>query len=86
MATKVCELYIMGEPRSWAETGLAERSRTDSARHRNPNLNRSYIVPVLSKALVIMGVLERIDRHLTMKQISDETGISLSTVYRIIRT
>jgi len=36
MATKVCELYIVGEPRSWAETGLAERSRTDSARHRNP--------------------------------------------------
>lgn len=33
-----------------------------------------------------MDVLERVGRPLTMKQISDETGVSLSTVYRIVRT
>ncbi len=86
MATKMRNRSLIREPKPGAERALAERSRTHSARRRNPNLNRSYIVPVLSKALVIMDVLERVAHPLTMKQISNETGISLSTVYRIVRT
>lgn len=86
MAMKLPNRSLIRETKPGGERALAERSRTHSARSRNPNLNRSYIVPVLSKALVIIDVLERVARPLTMKEISDETGISLSTVYRIVRT
>ena len=86
MAMKMGNRSLIREPKLGAERALAERSRTYSARSRNPNLHRSYIVPVLSKALVIIDVLEQVAHPLTMKQISDETGISLSTVYRIVRT
>lgn len=83
---KMRNISLIRESKPVADRALAERSRTYSARRRNPNLDRSYIVPVLSKALFIMDVLERVAQPLTMKQISNETGISLSTVYRIVRT
>jgi hypothetical protein len=65
---------------------LADRSRTESARRRNPGLHRSYIIPVLSKALVVMEILRSTERPLNVRELVDRTGISKTTVYRILRT
>lgn len=50
MPVTMHELSRTRERNTGDATILAERSRTDSARGRNPILDRSYIVPVLSKA------------------------------------
>lgn len=63
-----------------------KRSRTDSARRRHPHVHRSYLIPVLSKALMIMEVLKRSDRPLNVHELADATGVSKSTTYRILRT
>jgi hypothetical protein len=55
---------------------------TDSA-HEVP---RSYIVPVLSKALHILRLLEREQGPVSSNEIARRTGYSLTTVYRILRT
>jgi hypothetical protein len=47
---------------------------------------RSYIVPVLSKALHILRLLEREQRPITTNELARRTGYSLTTVYRILRT
>jgi DNA-binding IclR family transcriptional regulator len=65
---------------------IAERSRTDAARRLHPQVNRSYIIPVLSKALILMKVLQESDRPLTVDELTASTGIAKSTVYRILRT
>jgi IclR helix-turn-helix domain len=65
---------------------LVDRSRTDSARRRNPQVQRSYIIPVLSKALIVMEILKVAERPLNITELVDRTGISKTTVYRILRT
>jgi hypothetical protein len=65
---------------------LADLSRTKAARRRNPRLHRSYIIPVLSKALVVMEILTSTERPLNVRELVDRTGISKTTVYRILRT
>jgi len=65
---------------------LARRSRTDAARRQHPHLDRSYVIPVLSKALLIMDLLRNSERPLNVAEIAGNTGISKSTVYRILRT
>lgn len=65
---------------------IAERSRTDAARKRRPHVNRSYIIPVLSKALLIIDVLQKTERPLTVDELTTMTGTAKSTVYRILRT
>jgi hypothetical protein len=67
-------------------TEIAERSRTDAARSRHPHVNRSYIIPVLSKALVIMEILRKSERPLSVDELTKITGVAKSTVYRILRT
>lgn len=65
---------------------LADRSRTDAARRRNPHVDRSYIIPVLSKALMVMEVLRGTKRPVNIGELVEKTGISRTTVYRILRT
>ena len=65
---------------------LAHGSRTDAARRHHPHVDRSYIIPVLSKALLIMDLLRNSEHALNVAEISASTGISKSTVYRILRT
>lgn len=65
---------------------INERSRTDSARRRNPHVNRSYIIPVLRKALLVIEVMKSSERPLNVDQLAKITGIAKSTVYRILRT
>jgi len=68
------------------EQELAARSRTSSARLRNPDVHQSYVIPVLDKALRIMRLLEESERHLKIGEIARTTGYSQSTIYRILRT
>lgn len=69
-----------------SERELVVRSRTVSAQFRRPDINRSYVVPVLSKALRIMRLLEMTERPMSIPQICEATGVAHSTVYRILRT
>ena len=65
---------------------LVGASRTSSSRTRRPTLNRSYIIPVLSKTITIIRLLEGSKGPLKISEIAACTGISKSTVYRILRT
>ena len=65
---------------------IARLSRTDAARRHHPHVDRSYIIPVLSKALLILDMLRNSERPLNVAGISANTGIAKSTVYRILRT
>jgi len=48
--------------------------------------SRFYLVPVLMRTLDILEVLLRSDAPLKMNEISQRTGISKTTTYRILRT
>jgi hypothetical protein len=48
--------------------------------------NRSYCVPIILRALDIVELLQRSKSPLRTNEISDRTGVSLSTTYRILRT
>lgn len=65
---------------------IAAHSRTVSAKLRRPEVNRSYVVPVLAKALRVMRLLEAAQRPMTVTQVCEATGIAQTTVYRILRT
>lgn len=69
-----------------SEQELVVRSRTVSAQFRRPDLNRGYVVPVLSKALRIMRLLEMTEQPMSIPQICEATRVAHSTVYRILRT
>jgi len=45
-----------------------------------------YVVPVLLSTLDILEFLSRIEAPLKMNEISDVTGVSLTTTYRILQT
>ena len=45
-----------------------------------------YLVPVLMHLLDILELLQRTDAPLKMYEISEATGVSLTTTYRILRT
>lgn len=46
----------------------------------------SYLIPVLSKSLDVLELLEQQKQPLTLEQIYQRTGISKTTVFRILRT
>ncbi len=68
------------------EDELAARSRTTVARLRRPDVQQSYLVPVLCKALGIMRLLEKSEGPMNVDQVCRATGYPKSTVYRILRT
>lgn len=47
---------------------------------------RMYLIPILSKTLDVLEMLEEQKRPLTLEQIHKQTGISKTTVFRILRT
>lgn len=65
---------------------LAVQSRTLASQIRNPDVHRSYLVPVLSKALHIMRVLDNVEGPLNIQEVCELTGFPKTTVYRILRT
>ena len=48
--------------------------------------NRLYVVPVLMSSLDILEFLSRTEVPLKMNEISDATGVPLTTTYRILQT
>ncbi len=68
------------------EPDVALKSRTIAARKRNPGIHRDYIIPILSKALSILDLLNETQRPMSTHEIARRTGYSLTTVYRILRT
>lgn len=51
-----------------------------------PAPKRLYLIPVLSKALDILELLESEHRPMTLEEIYQQTDISKTTVYRIVKT
>lgn len=47
---------------------------------------RLYLIPVLSKALDILELFQTENRPLTLEQIHRTTGVSKTTVYRVLKT
>ena len=72
--------------RAFQDDLISTRSRSIAARFRHPELDRSYIIPVLSKALQIIALLDSAQTPLNVTQVSERTGFAKSTVYRILRT
>ena len=46
----------------------------------------SYLIPVLSKSLDVVELLEQHRQPLSLEEIYKNTGISKTTVFRILRT
>lgn len=53
---------------------------------RNSPSNNLYVIPVLSKALDVLELLQGEGQAHTLDEIYKQTGISKSTVYRILKT
>lgn len=53
---------------------------------RNSSSNNLYVIPVLSKALDVLELLQGEGHAHTLDEIYKQTGISKSTVYRILKT
>jgi hypothetical protein len=53
---------------------------------RRPDIQRSYIIPVLSKALQIIALSQGGERPLKIDEIVQRTGVATTAVYRILRT
>jgi ribose transport system substrate-binding protein len=51
-----------------------------------PATKRLYLIPVLSKALDVLEILQKEDRPLPLEAIYQRTHISKTTVYRILKT
>ena len=56
------------------------------ARLRNTSSNNLYVIPVLSKALDVLELLQGEAQPHTLDEVYKQTGISKSTVYRILKT
>jgi hypothetical protein len=79
-------LIDMSDPNSRQERELADETRTAAAKIRRPEVHQTYLVPVLSKAIKIIRLLENSEKPLKIDEIARHTGVSHSTTYRILRT
>lgn len=61
-------------------------SSAKKARRHQPQLDREYIVPTLLKSLQVLELLKSAPEGLRIEHIHKQTGISKTTVYRIVRT
>jgi ribose transport system substrate-binding protein len=59
----------------WVEEGLAKTK-----------IKRLYLIPILSKALDVIELLERDHASLTLEDVYQKTNISKTSVYRILKT
>ena len=49
-------------------------------------IKRLYLIPILSKALDVIELLERDHASLTLEDVYQKTNISKTSVYRILKT
>lgn len=62
------------------------RGRFHAEPESQARLPRSYVIPILSKALTILDLIESSDEPLSARQIHERLGYSPATIYRILRT
>lgn len=66
-----------------------DSTATPSSRRKKAlqgDVRRSYIVPVLSKAITIINLIESSEKPLNVQQIHEALGHSKATIYRILHT
>jgi ribose transport system substrate-binding protein len=51
-----------------------------------PKIKRLYLIPILSKAFDVLELLERNNRPMALEDVFQETKISKTSVYRILKT
>ena len=51
-----------------------------------PKLKRLYLIPILSKALDVLELLEQTGGPITLEDVYQQTKISKTSVYRILKT
>lgn len=79
-------MLLMSESDATKMNDNTHRSRTERARHLQPEINREYIVPVLLKSIQILELLKNSRCGLRIERIQQKTGFAKTTVYRIVRT
>src|SRR5271154_4994324 len=62
------------------ETSVEERSLAKA------KIKRLYLIPILSKALDVIELLEQDNTPLTLEDVYQRTNISKTSVYRILKT
>jgi len=85
MDSKAANIYLPNRKQMFSSKALQQKVPPRSE-GLAPGEQRSYLVPMVSRALNIMNMFTRTHRNLTAQQIMDTTGYSRSSVYRILRT
>jgi DNA-binding transcriptional regulator YhcF (GntR family) len=73
-------------PRSGVAPSASSESRTSKIRGRPGDGARTYIVPMVARAINITQTLQKEDVFLSVDDLRKLTGYSRTTVYRILRT
>src|ERR1035441_6979949 len=60
--------------------------RAEGERMPKPKIKRLYLIPILSKALDVIELLEQHNTPLTLEDVYQKTEISKTSVYRILKT
>ena len=64
------------------ETAIARRN----GRLTKPKIKRLYLIPILSKALDVLELLEQTNGPIALEDVYQQTNISKTSVYRILKT
>jgi AraC-like DNA-binding protein len=86
MTVTAAQRSDVSDPNNIRDLEVADESRTTAAKIRRSEVHQNYLVPVLSKAIKIIRLLENNDKPLKVDEIARQTGVSHSTTYRILRT
>src|SRR3984885_1810458 len=65
---------------------MAATSARRNVRLSKPKLKRLYLIPILSKALDVLELLEQTGGPITLEDVFQQTKISKTSVYRILKT
>ncbi|HCT59917.1 MAG TPA: hypothetical protein DGA22_03425 [Acidobacterium sp.] len=79
------ELLEEGKP-LFRRKGICELAPAGADEQVAGNTARTYIIPVLSKALTILELIKGSERPVSAREIHDLLGYPQATVYRILRT
>lgn len=51
-----------------------------------PKIKRLYLIPILSKALDVLELLEKTSGPISLEEVYQQTNVSKTSVYRILKT
>src|SRR5579871_742827 len=57
-----------------------------NGRLTKPKIKRLYLIPILSKALDVLELLEQTNGPIALEDVYQQTNISKTSVYRILKT